>query len=307
MWTHQRFGDAALKIVLTGSSGRIGRAIFNRLAPEHYVIGIDRSPFSTTRIVADFMDEAVLGAALEGADAVIHAAALHAPHVGVLGDEEFERINVDGTRCLVEAAKRFGVRRFVFTSTTAMYGRAIAHGQCTWVDEETAPQPRSIYHRTKLAAEAYLSEAADKDFVVRVIRMSRCFPEAADVMAAYRLHRGIDARDVAQAHVLSLTDANDVFERFVISGATPFVQDDCTALFSNAHSLLADRVADMVEEFRARSWRLPCSIDRVYSAQRAWDLLGWRCRYGFAEVLAQLDRGSLEVLPVWAGVQDRAE
>ncbi|MGF0520385.1 hypothetical protein ACQEDT_02620 [Agrobacterium pusense] len=45
-----------MRIVLTGSSGRVGRAIFSALASRHEVIGIDRSPFSTTHIVGDFAD-----------------------------------------------------------------------------------------------------------------------------------------------------------------------------------------------------------------------------------------------------------
>lgn len=45
-----------MKILLTGSSGRIGRAIFGALAAAHEVVGLDRSPFATTRIIADVTD-----------------------------------------------------------------------------------------------------------------------------------------------------------------------------------------------------------------------------------------------------------
>lgn len=120
-----------MRIVLTGSSGRVGRAIYGSLAGEHEVIGIDRSAFSTTALVGDFTDESLLRPLLEGADAVIHSAALHAPHVGLIPDEEFRRINIDGTRWLAEAAREAGVRRFVFTSTTALYGHAVVAGACT--------------------------------------------------------------------------------------------------------------------------------------------------------------------------------
>lgn len=46
----------SMKILLTGSSGRIGRAIFGALAASHEVVGLDRSPFATTRIIADVTD-----------------------------------------------------------------------------------------------------------------------------------------------------------------------------------------------------------------------------------------------------------
>jgi UDP-glucose 4-epimerase len=93
-----------MRIVLTGSSGRVGRAIFSALAGQFEVVGIDRTPFSTTHLVGDFANEALLRSAFTGADAVIHVAALHAPHVGTIPDREFQRINVEGTRLVAEAA-----------------------------------------------------------------------------------------------------------------------------------------------------------------------------------------------------------
>lgn len=149
-----------MRIVLTGSSGRVGRAIFSTLAGEHHLTGIDRTPFSTTHVVSDFADAALLRQVLKGADAVIHAAALHAPHVGKVSDDEFKRVNIEGTRLVAEAATKAGVKRLVFTSTTALYGDAVAPGRCAWIDETTTPEPKSIYHRTKLAAEQLLEETA---------------------------------------------------------------------------------------------------------------------------------------------------
>lgn len=296
-----------MKIVLTGSSGRVGRAIFNALAVEHEVIGIDRSPFSTTQITADFADFKLLSRAMKGADAVIHTAALHAPHVGLIPDSEFNRINVDGTRLIIEAAKVAGVKRCVFTSTTALFGKTIENDRCAWVTEETSPQPRSIYHHTKLAAEKLLSEAADEHFVVRVIRMSRCFPERADVMALHRLNRGVDVRDVADAHVAALTNPGPAFDCYIISGATPFAEGDCALLASEPATVLRIKVPELVTAFDERNWGIPESIDRVYVSKKAETALGWHAQYGFEEVLAQLDRDSLEVLPVVTLTNQREE
>lgn len=296
-----------MKVVLTGSSGRLGRAIFGALAPAHDVAGIDRRAFATTRIIGDVADRSVLERAMDGADAVIHTAALHAPHVGVQADAEFERINDRGLRLLIDVAQASGVPRIVFTSTTALYGHAIAKGACTWVDEDTPPQPKSIYHRTKLAGEQALAEAASEMLAVRVIRMSRCFPEPADRMAAYRLHRGVDVRDVADAHVLALSHRGPQFERFIISGATPFLPSDVGDLATRAASLIEERVPDLAASFRQRGWDLPRSIDRVYSPVAALESLGWRSRFGPEEVIAQLDRRSLEVLPPGAVIEEKAE
>ena len=66
-----------MKIVVTGTSGRIGRAIHFHLSKSHDVIGIDRSPASATTIISDINNLNTLEKALDGADAVIHTAALH--------------------------------------------------------------------------------------------------------------------------------------------------------------------------------------------------------------------------------------
>lgn len=296
-----------MKIVLTGSSGRVGRAIFGALIENHEVIGIDRQAFATTSIIDDFTDRAVLERAMEGADAVIHTAALHSPQVGTSPDAEFRRINVDGTQSVIEAARASGVPRIVYTSTTALYGYAVVNDSCTWVDEDTQPQPRTIYHRAKLAAEHMLETAASPELAVRVLRMSRCFPETADLMAAYRLHRGVDVRDVADAHVCALSNKGPAFQRFIVSGATPFQPADVVRLSHDAAGLIEERVPELALTFKNRGWNLPTTIDRVYSPKAAQASLGWKSIYGSAEVVAQLDRRSLEVLPVVAPITKKPE
>ena len=285
-----------MKIVLTGSSGRVGRAIFGALAARHEVIGIDRTPFATTRHVGDVTDPRLLAATLKGVDAVIHAAALHAPHVGLHSDDEFQRINVAGTKAVARLARESGVRRMVFTSTTALYGHAIAAGRCTWVDEQTEPQPRTVYHRSKLEAEQALEQEAADDFQVRVIRMSRCFPETPDRMLLYRLHRGVDVRDVADAHVAALGNGGAPFQRYIASAYTPFQRADCDALVTHPREVLAMRCPQWLAEYDRRGWALPV-IDRIHDATAAREGLGWVSRRGPEAVLEQLAVGSIEVLP----------
>jgi UDP-glucose 4-epimerase len=275
------------------------------MAARHQVVGIDRQPFSTTSLVGDFVDTRLLRKAITGVDAVIHTASLHAPHVGVESDREFQRINLDGLRSLIDMALGEGVRTLVYTSTTALYGDAIEPGRCSWIDERTPPRPKTVYHRTKLEAEARLEEVASPALAVRVIRMSRCFPESVDRMAAYRLHRGIDARDVADAHVAALHAAGATFQRFIASGRTPFEPGDADALARDPRSVLAARCPALVGEFDRRGWPLPDAIDRVYDPTAAKNGLGWQSRFGFQEVIEQHDRQSLEVLPRASWFQDR--
>jgi UDP-glucose 4-epimerase len=296
-----------MRIVITGSSGRVGRAIYAALASKHTLIGIDRTPFSTTQITADFVNLPLLTQVLQQADAVIHVAAFHAPHVGLVNEAEFERVNVYGTSLLIEAAQKAGVRRLVFTSTTAIFGHTIADGRAAWVTDDSVPYPRSIYHRTKVAAEALLQQAATKNLSIRVLRMSRCFPEQADLMAIYRLARGVDVRDVADAHVAALANDGPDFRSYIISGTTPFQEEDCGLLATDPSTILRQRAPALVEAFQKRDWSLPSTIDRVYVNQRAVNELHWQPRYGFDEVLAQLDRRSLEVLPAAVNLHERDE
>lgn len=283
---------------MTGSAGRIGRAIVGRLANEHDVLGVDRISAPTVDRVVDLLDRGALAAACEAAEAIVHVAALHAPHVGVVPDAELERINVEGTQRVIEAARAAGARTIVFTSTTALYGAGARGGAAAaWLDEESEPRPLTIYHRTKLAAEALLREASGARLRIRVVRMSRCFPEPADLMAVYRLHRGVDARDVAAAHAAALAYDGPPYRAWVVSGATPFRPSDCEALARDAPAVLRERAPDLVAAFSARGWAPPRSIDRVYDPTRATRELAWLPRHGFADVLAMLDSGDAEVLP----------
>lgn len=289
------------KYVVTGSSGRIGRALHFALSLNHTVVGIDLSPSSATSHIADIGDIDELKRLFEGASAVFHSAALHAPHVGLRSEVDFQRVNIEGTQTVVAAAKAVGVPRLVFTSTTALYGHASQKDdRAAWINEDTTPEPRTVYHRSKLEAEALLRNAADEDFLVRVIRMSRSFPEPAPQMASYRLHRGIDPRDVADIHIAALRDTDLAFDLFVASGQTPFLPEDAEALKLNASEVIRLRVPELARLFEQRGWSLPAAIDRVYDPSKAANILGWTSKYGFHEVASQLDARNFEVLPTEA-------
>lgn len=292
-----------MRVLITGASGRVGRAIYVRLMREHEVVGLDRSPSSTADVLGDITDAKLLERAAQGMDAIVHVAALHAPHVGRVPDAVFERINVVGTQRVLQAALQHGVPHIVFTSTTALYGTGSAReGEAAWLTEDTAPAPRTVYHRTKLDAEQLLLHAARSGGPkVSVLRMSRCFPEAAPRMALYRLHRGIDARDVAEAHAQALLRPPGTSRLCVVSGATPFAPEDVAPLMHDAPAVLRQRAPALVQAFAARGWPLPGSIDRVYVPHRAEAELGWRARHGFEAVLCQLDEESSEVLPLRMG------
>jgi UDP-glucose 4-epimerase len=287
------------KIIITGSSGRIGRALHWKLCQRYNVTGIDVSPSSATSKIFDIRDNEQLLRSFEGVDTIFHTAALHAPHVGIASERAFYEINVDATEKICKAAVRCGVSQIVFTSTTALYGYANQGvNKAVWVDEQTIPMPRTIYHKTKLEAENIIREYSNKDLTMSVIRMSRCFPEAVQMMAVYRLHRGVDYRDVADAHILAGQLKKDKhFDSYIVSGETPFLQSDSQMLFENPAMVIREREPLLADEFDKRGWKFPDSIDRVYDSSYARRVLNWQSKRGSLEVIKQFDNGDFEVLP----------
>lgn len=155
--------------------------------------------------------------------------------------------------------------------------------------EKLQPKAEDIYDETKLAGEQLCREAFSPSFTTAALRFFRSFPEPAPSMALCRLYRGVDARDVAYAFALGL---NANFARFAainISGETPFLGEDCERFRVDPTQVLRLRTPDLVEEFSRRKWPLPESIDRVYVIDKAKALLRYKARFGFRELLDDLD------------------
>jgi nucleoside-diphosphate-sugar epimerase len=274
-----------MRILVTGAAGLIGGAVAERLAGEHDVVGLDLRPGLFVQIVGDCIDVAAWRHLANGVGAVVHTAALHAPHVGRRSGEDFRRSNVEATSRLLDFALNTGASRFVLTSTTSLYGRALEPtGQAVWVDEHLQAQPRDIYDETKLEAEALVASAAGS-MTVTSLRMSRCFPEPAEQMAFYRLYRGVDRRDVAECHGLALGRCGAA-ATYVISATTPFIREDCEELFENAPSVIERRCPGLVQRMATNGWQPPRSIDRVYDCSLAQEELGFSPRYGIDSCLA---------------------
>jgi nucleoside-diphosphate-sugar epimerase len=273
-----------MRVLVTGAAGLIGSGIAARLRQYHDVIGLDLQPGPEVRIVDNCFDVAQWRQTVGHFDAAVHVAALHAPHVGVHSNAAFRKTNVEATSRLLDLAVEVGASHFVLTSTTSLYGHALEpNGQAVWVDEELPPQPRDIYDETKLQAEE-LAASAGNALNVTSLRMSRCFPEAADVMAWYRLYRGVDRRDVAEAHALALTRQGPP-ATFVISAATPFRREDCAELFADAPAVIERRCPGLIDRMTGKGGRPPQSIDRVYDASASREL-GFSPRHGIESALA---------------------
>jgi nucleoside-diphosphate-sugar epimerase len=294
-----------MRILVTGSSGHLGEALRRVLDDS---LGLDILPSPYTDIVGSVADRAVVGRALEGVDAVVHAATLHKPHVGSHSRQEFVDTNVTGTLALLEEALDAGVSRVIFTSTTSAFGRALTPppgAPAAWVTEDVAPVPRNIYGVTKTAAED-ICELFHRDhgLPILILRTSRFFPEADDrdeVRAAYAdanlkvnelLYRRVDIEDAVGAHLLALQRAPELgFGRYIISATTPFARDDLAQLRDDAPGVVGRLFPGYVDVYAARGWRMFEGIERVYVNARARNDLGWRPKYDFAYALERLAAG----------------
>lgn len=273
-----------MRILVTGAAGLIGSGIAERLNAEHDVIGVDLKPGKLVHLVADCGTVARWASKVGPVDAVVHVAALHAPHVGRQPDADFRRTNVEATSRLLDLALSSGASHFVLTSTTSLYGHGLANDErAVWVDELLTPEPRDIYDETKLEAEELVASAGSS-MIVTSLRISRCFPEPADVMAWYRLHRGIDRRDVAEAHALALRRSGPA-ATYVISSATPFRREDVEVLARDARVAIDLRCPGLIERMTAKGWAPPKSIDRVYDSGLAKRELRFEPRHSIESCL----------------------
>lgn len=274
-----------MRVLVTGAAGLIGSGVAARLASDHDVIGLDLKAGPQVQIVGDCTDVADWRERAGSVDAVVHTAALHAPHVGQRSDADFRRTNVEATSRLLDFALDAGASQFVLTSTTSLYGHALEAGdRAVWVDEQLQPRPRDIYDETKLAAEQ-LAASAGGSMTVTSLRMSRCFPEPASLMAWYRLSRGVDRRDVAEAHASAL-HRQGTPATYVISSVTPFERGDVDQILADPSSVIERRCPGLVVRASERGWQPPASIDRVYDCSMAIRELGFTPRYGIEACLA---------------------
>jgi nucleoside-diphosphate-sugar epimerase len=158
-----------MRVLVTGATSLVGRSLVERLhqrGDEVTVFQRTPSGIAVTENLGDISDPRAVGAAVAGAEAVVHLAA----RAGVTGRWElFEQANVVGTRCMIEAARAAGVARFVHVSSPS-----VAHTGRSLVGAGAEPADpggvRGHYARSKAQAELIALAADSSTMAVTAIR-----------------------------------------------------------------------------------------------------------------------------------------
>jgi nucleoside-diphosphate-sugar epimerase len=298
-----------MRVMVTGCAGHLGEALVRTLRGlGHEVVGLDRRAGPFTTHCTSIADRASVRSCMAGIETVFHTATLHRPHVDSHSRQAFIDTNVTGTLNLLEEAAEAGVRSFVFTSTTSVFGDALvppAGAPAAWITEDVVPVPKHIYGVTKAAAEDLCRLfSRSHRLPCIVLRTSRFFAEAdfdKEVRDVYSddslkiseyLYRRVDLVDVVGAHLLAGERAPLLgFGRYIISATTPFTREDLTELRHDAPSVTRRRVPAYESEYRRRGWTMLRRIDRVYVNERARRELGWRPLYDFSGLIDRLRNG----------------
>lgn len=272
------------RVVVTGGSGKAGRAVVADLGEHGYdVMSVDVAASShpdDPTLVADLTDLGQTIESLSGADAVVHLAAIPAP--SVLPDGETFRINMMSTYNVFSAAAQLRLERVVWASSETLIGIPFEREQPRYapIDEEHPRLPESHYALSKLAGEVIAGQFSRWSGIPFVaLRISNImedweyedrFPGFWDnpMVRAWNLWGYVDARDVAQAARLSLTAD--------MTGAEPFiVAAPDTCMRRNSLDLMAEIYPDVPIRGTVEGHTTLLSIDKArhilgYEPQHRW-------------------------------------
>ena len=178
----------ALKFLVTGGLGHIGSKLVREYAKrddielirimDNFLVQRYCSLFNLPDgkryefIEGDIMNDADLKKAMKDIDVVIHLASITDAPSTISKPQETERVNFEGTKKVLEAAINAGVEKFLFPSSTSVYGEAEGI-----VDENFKDfKPSTPYAETKLSSERFLQEIGKSGKIHTVIlRMGTIF------------------------------------------------------------------------------------------------------------------------------------
>lgn len=239
-------------VLVTGGSGFLGINLIRRLLREGVgsVRSMDLEPFAYPEaddsrikaVIGDVRDRDAVRNLMAGCDAVVHCAAA----LPLCPEAEIRSTDVDGARIVAEEARAAGVSRFVYISSTAVYGIPNHHP----ITENDRLEGVGPYGESKIIAEGIVRALDSDAFAVTIIRpKSFVGPERLGVFAllydwAYtghnfpligggdNLYQLLDVEDLCSAILLALTKPVSAVRDTFNVGALVFrtLREDCQAV-----------------------------------------------------------------------------
>lgn len=262
-------------VLLTGATGFVGSHAAEAFAAHGARIrALVRATSDTARlhdlgatmVAGELTDAPAVQRAAEGADVVVHMAALTRARTAA----EYDAVNEHGTRALLRALGGMATppERFVYLSSLAAVGPS---GERP-VDDATEPRPLTAYGRSKLGGERVCAEDAAA-FEQVVIRAPAVYgPRDRDLLRFFRLaQKGILPVPGGPARPLQLIHVQDLAVALVRAATIQGVSGVYHAADPRAYawSEVVDLVADAVG-VRARRVPLPASALRAAAALSEW-------------------------------------
>lgn len=229
------------RVAVTGSSGKLGRAVVDHLLEQGWdVIALDRVASPRADVVSSVVELTDFGQAVEalsgiddrhhGVEALVHLAAIPAP--GLLPNAATFANNITASYNAYSAALRAGVRKIVWASSETVLGLPFDEPPPYLpVDEEYQPRPNSTYSLVKTLEEELARQLCrwHPDLSMTGLRFSNVmYPEdyaqfpsydADPQLRRWNLWGYIDARDGAQAVHRALTNGTVGADVFIIANA----------------------------------------------------------------------------------------
>ncbi|MBT3801643.1 MAG: SDR family oxidoreductase, partial [Bacteroidetes bacterium] len=164
------------KIYITGGAGYVGARLVPKLLSQGYEVSvIDLMIYGEdvledhpklTKIKGDIRDQQLLRSTIKGHDAVIHLACISNDPSFELNPDLGKSINLDSFEPLVQISKEVGVNRFIYASSSSVYGIKDVPN----VNEDVELDPLTDYSKFKAACEKILHAYNSDDFTVVTIR-----------------------------------------------------------------------------------------------------------------------------------------
>jgi UDP-glucose 4-epimerase len=287
-----------MRILITGAGGTLGTALAPQLADAgHEPVLFDIAPIDSSYevIVGDVRHPPDMRRAAEGAEMVVHAAAVHGIHLRDHSPQDFYELNLTGTFNAWEAAVEAGVRGFVFSSTMGVYGhsgRPEREDEVVALHEETPLQPGDIYGYTKVAGEEMCRYYVRRNSIPSLaLRYGMFVPEPFFHYGIRLLYGGVDAEDVAAcvvAAVLALAARRFSWDVFNVHSLVPFTAEEGPQLRRDPLEVVDRHYPGAGDLLRERGIPRLNPILAYFPMARAEERLGFRPQRNFDQWLDKL-------------------